>query len=246
MRQLRHYTVNDFKEESQCLGDEAAKGAYIQATSANFDEVEALLEEIKQIPFSTMTNIEEVKLLILELKEREQLLKYYFKSNFIFTNFPELFERPLQELQSIIDLAESKLKVLEAKARIKGNAEGLTKDWSELKNTLVKDGYFQEIDSKYFNALMNGQYHIIPEKDKRPNWKVALQGGHFCNHLGIEYGEIMKYFKFCKKDGTEKRLNKTSVKGDTVDINEVLFRFGIEHAEGKTGQRQHKRVAPNP
>lgn len=211
------------------MGDEAAKGAYIQAAHANFDEVEALLEEIKQIPFSTMTNIEEVKLLILELKEREQLLKYYFKSNFIFTNFPELFERPLQELQSIIDLAESKLKVLEAKARIMGNAEEPSKDWSALKDSLMDKEYFEPIDSKYFNALVNGQYHTIPEERKRSKWNTGQTAWHFCDHVGVEYSDFRKYFFIVDKNGFEKKLNKSCKDSgiDEIALNDLLKEFGI-------------------
>lgn len=234
MRELKFYTPKDF--EGDCSPE-------LMADSLNFDEVEALLSEINEIPVVSITDQAELKLLILELKEREQVLLFYFRNNIIYDNFSELFDRPIQQLQKTISTAEARLAILEAKDNLIGPSNVPSKDWSALKDSLIDKEYFEPIDSKFFNALVNGRYHIVPEKSRRSKWGITMQAWHFCNHLGIKPAEFKKYFIVTDKNGNEKPLNKSSSGGvDLGHINDVLFDFDIKHDKGVEKTKGHKKV----
>lgn len=161
----------------------------------------------------------------------EESIKIWFRSLKQGQRFDDFFKG----VKGVNISFESYIDELKREAGIKEQRESIEdekptdRDWSECRDVLISENHFEFIDSRYFNAMMNGQTNIHPKEKNRSKWKVALQAWCFCNHLNIEHKDFMKYFYVTKKNGEEKRLNN-SCKNELewATINDTLVKCGIK------------------
>lgn len=164
----------------------------------------------------------------------EESIKIWFRSLKQGQRFDDFFKG----VKGVNISFESYIDELKREAGIKEQRESIEdekptdRDWSECRDVLIGEGYFEPIDNIYFNALMNGKEHPYPKKENRSKWKKGVDAWRFHHHLDIPYHIFTKYFFILNTAGEEKPLDLTCIgKAEKEgEINRILFeQFGIPH-----------------